>query len=339
MGLEIGRELTDTGGQRYVIDKPLFNSDEARTRMGLVYLAHLVETPTQQCAIKIPNIKPDNSNEHYDRMLRLFQREIFFQKNLGAKGSPFAEFHGEFPDIAVDDCFGHFFRAPGFAMEYLPGRSLDQKNPPLPCEVFEVLKKVLSALAIVHEQKILLRDLKLEHIIVDGEVAVEQERIVTKDLVVKILDLGLAEDHLLVEDSGYYLAGTARYLPPELVVGPEGRNHYANPKRDLYAAGVIAYQLLTGRWPINGPDHIALMVNKTKQDPMSVGAWQLRKDRTRHPIPPELRDFTMKLLARDPEKRYRDATEALAALCNIDETNFIASQVAFDANAVIEDVT
>ncbi len=337
MGLKTNQVLEDDDGQKYVIDKPLFTPAERERRMGLVYLAHRTEEPDVQCAVKIPNVQPDMDDFGYEHLIDLFRREIFFQGRLGVPGSPFAEFYGEFPDITVSENLMHSFRVPGFAMEYLPGRSLDQKNPPPPYEVCEILKKVLSALAVAHDQKILLRDLKLEHLIVDGEVVVENEQIVTRDLVVKVLDLGLAENQGFVEHGGCSLVGTAQYIPPELATRPQNPSLYASPRRDLYAVGVIAHQLLTGRWPTEGAYREKVLLLKTVQDPKPVGAFQERSNGY-HPIPPELRDFTMKLLARDPEERYGDAIEALAALCKIDQTKFIASQVALDVNAVIENL-
>jgi beta-lactam-binding protein with PASTA domain len=142
------------------------------------------------------------------------------------------------------------------AMEYVPGHTLRdviRKEAPLaPEKALALLEPVLSALAAAHHSGVIHRDIKPENVLIadDGRV--------------KVADFGLARavsadtQHTA---TGGVLIGTVSYLAPELVV--DGR---ADTRADVYAAGVLLYELLTGRKPHEGESPIQVAYKHVHED-------------------------------------------------------------------------
>lgn len=158
-----------------------------------------------------------------------------------------------------------------------------------------VVAQMCSALVSVHEVQIVHRDLKPGNVIVrpDGRVV--------------ILDLGVAAvkstgDTTRLTRTGA-LIGTPVYMAPEQAMGtaPVG------PAADLYALGVILYELLTGRVPFEAPEAAGLLYKKLHETPVPVR--QLAPD-----APEALATLTTRLLDKEPAARPADAYEVYAAL-------------------------
>jgi len=142
------------------------------------------------------------------------------------------------------------------AMEYIPGhtlRDLLRKEAPLaPAKALALIDPVLSALAAAHQAGMIHRDVKPENVLMadDGRI--------------KVADFGLARavsaetQHTA---TGGVLIGTVSYLSPELVV--DGR---ADARSDVYAAGVILYEMLTGRKPHEGESPIQVAYKHVHED-------------------------------------------------------------------------
>ncbi|ONK13807.1 serine/threonine-protein kinase [Streptomyces sp. MP131-18] len=158
-----------------------------------------------------------------------------------------------------------------------------------------VLAQLCSALAAVHAVRIVHRDLK------PGNVMIRPDGRAT------VLDLGIAavrgdgEDTRLTRTGT--LLGTPVYMAPEQAVGdvPVG------PGADLYALGVIGYELLTGRVPFTAPNAAGLLYKKLHEEPVPVA--RLRPD-----APPQLAALIHHLLARSPQDRPADAHQVFAVL-------------------------
>ncbi|HEX5568230.1 MAG TPA: serine/threonine-protein kinase [Streptomyces sp.] len=158
-----------------------------------------------------------------------------------------------------------------------------------------VVAQMCSALVAVHAVHIVHRDLKPGNVIVrpDGRVV--------------ILDLGVASvrsagDSTRLTRTGS-LIGTPVYMAPEQAVGdtPVG------PRADLYALGVMLYELLTGRVPFHAPEPAGLLYKKLHHKPVPVR--ELRPE-----VPEPLADLVRRLLAKEPAGRPADAHEVYDAL-------------------------
>jgi hypothetical protein len=192
-------------------------------------------------------------------------------------------------DTGVDDgvCF--------IVMELFSGETLDDRiasGPLPPAEAAAVLRGVLQGLAHAHRQGIIHRDVKPANVLID------------RSGLVKVTDFGIAKAAFATSDltTTGDLLGTARYLAPEQVAGGT-----IDHRADLYAAGVVLYEALTGRPPFDGDTHIAVATQRLTTDPPPPGA-------LRPGIPRALEAATMRALARDPEERFQTAEEMNAAL-------------------------
>ncbi|MCU1418315.1 MAG: pknB [Schumannella sp.] len=179
-------------------------------------------------------------------------------------------------------------------MEYLPGitlRDLLQEYGSLTAEqTLDISEAVLSGLAAAHKAGIVHRDLKPENVLLadDGRI--------------KIGDFGLARAATANTATGAALLGTVAYLSPELVT-----RGVADTRSDIYAVGIMMYEMLTGEQPFVG------------EQPMQI-AYQHANDSvptpsTKNPrVPAELDELVLWATARDPEQRPRDARAMLDQL-------------------------
>jgi serine/threonine protein kinase len=189
-------------------------------------------------------------------------------------------------------------------MEYLRGRDVArvmyEEGPLSFVRIIEILRQVLAALSEAHHLGIIHRDLKPENIVI--------EPMRTGGDFVKVVDFGLAK--LLTGKKGPgitatgIVCGTPDYMSPE-----QGRGDTLDSRSDLYAVGVILFQLLTGRLPFEAesPTQVVLMhLTTPAPDPRAVAP-----DRG---IPAALAMVTASALAKKREDRYQDADALSTAL-------------------------
>jgi tetratricopeptide (TPR) repeat protein len=179
-------------------------------------------------------------------------------------------------------------------MELVPGGSLRDRLQSGPLPVADVLRwggQLLEALGALHGEGIVHRDVKPGNILLtpEGEL--------------KVADLGLArrlegEETRMTHHQG--LLGTWDYLAPEQVAGRDG-----DARSDLYAVGLILFEMLAGRFPFARDRSRAAVMERLRGRAPGV-------QRFRRVTPRWLRRFVGRLLAADPEQRYADAGAALA---------------------------
>ncbi len=189
-------------------------------------------------------------------------------------------------------------------MEYIKGRTLREVledhdgKPLLTSEALRYVLQICDALAYCHERGIFHRDIKPENIMVED------------DGNIKLIDFGVAllEGARRVTWRGLTgTVGTPDYMSPEQIKGERGA-----ASSDIYATGVILYEMLSGHPPFEGENVFAVMNQHATQDPPSI--LQSRPD-----LSPELATVIMKSIRRDPEKRYKSMREMESALQNWDE--------------------
>ncbi|MDQ3328766.1 MAG: protein kinase, partial [Chloroflexota bacterium] len=194
-----------------------------------------------------------------------------------------------------DSSDGRYF----IAMEYVSGRNLKEAiNADAPFEAAQavgMLGPILSGLGAAHEAGLVHRDMKPQNVLVGP------------DGVPKIADFGIAK---AMGDAGMTEAGiafgTPHYLAPE-----QARGDAVSPRTDLYAVGVMLYEMLSGRLPFEG------------ENPMRVAyAHVFDEARPLVEVAPgvggELATVVSRAMAKDPQERYGTAEEMLRALNNAD---------------------
>jgi len=187
--------------------------------------------------------------------------------------------------------FEERYRTLFIIMEYLRGDSLKSMIAHLrvipPQLAAKYLVQICSALAHAHKRGIIHRDINPSNIMVQP------------DDQVKILDFGLACPSGTEDFSSL---GTAYYMAPEQIEGDP-----LDPRTDIYALGITAFEMLTGRRPFEAESANAtqdLHLTQEIADPGEIVSG----------IPDELKNFVLKAVRRDPEQRYQDMDQAMAAI-------------------------
>ncbi|MGO9292357.1 MAG: protein kinase domain-containing protein [Streptosporangiaceae bacterium] len=183
-------------------------------------------------------------------------------------------------------------------LEYVPGRSLrellTERGRLEPDEALDIIEGVLAGLAVAHQAGIAHRDVKPENVLL------------TNSGGVKVADFGLARAVAGTEHTKTgVIIGTAAYLAPEQVSA--GRS---DARTDVYAAGVMLFELLTGRQPHTGDTPLAVAykhVEETVPPPSSLVPG----------LPPALDALVAMATSRDPDLRPADAGHYLAAIAAV----------------------
>ncbi|WP_116950548.1 Stk1 family PASTA domain-containing Ser/Thr kinase [Jiangella endophytica] len=179
------------------------------------------------------------------------------------------------------------------AMEYIHGRTLRDvlhERGRLGADLaLEVAESVLSALAAAHRAGIVHRDVKPENVLVgnDGRV--------------KVADFGLARANSSSSKTTRGLLGTVSYISPEQALGER-----ATPRSDVYSAGIMLYELLTGKTPHEGPTDFVVVRSHIDDDvpPPSETV----------PLPRAVDKLVLTATAREARLRYADASVFLTAI-------------------------
>ena len=181
------------------------------------------------------------------------------------------------------------------AMEYVPGRTLKEvlrdSGRFSPATALEIMTGVLDGLAAAHASGIVHRDVKPENVLL------------TADGRIKVADFGLARAHSAAGHTrAGLLIGTVSYVPPEQVTGGS-----TGPGGDVYSAGVMLFELLTGRLPFTGDTPLSVAyqhVNSGVPAPSALVPG----------IPAAVDQLVLAATSRDPARRPADAGEFLRAV-------------------------
>lgn len=180
------------------------------------------------------------------------------------------------------------------AMEYVEGRTLRELIDGRELgvnEAIEIAVALCAGLREAHQLGIVHRDVKPENVIVDGRGRA------------RLLDFGIARHERSPRLTGAgHMIGTPAYMAPEQALGEE-----AELRSDLFALGVVLYEMLTGEPPFPGSTPI-LILKATLTDPPRPFPQE------RHDIPPQLRDLVLRALEKEPAHRFPDADSMRTAL-------------------------
>jgi hypothetical protein len=249
-----------------------------RGGMARVYRARQVSL-TRTVALKIlaPDLAPDGL------FVARFHREATIIAAL--------EHPNIVPIYDVGEAFGH----PYLAMRYVPGPSLAAaltKDGAFSLErTLVILTQIASALDYAHQHGVVHRDLKPANILLEGA-----DR-------AYLADFGIARpaEGTQLTQLGQ-IAGTPAYMAPEQVLGQA-----VTARTDLYALGILAFELLTGRVPFNANSDVAVLHQQAYEPPPLAHA--LRPD-----LPAFVGTALAIMLAKSPEDRFGTAAEFVAAL-------------------------
>ncbi len=257
-------------------DRYRLDSEIGRGGMGIVYRATDLELKREVAVKVLPETTsaPDARN-----------RLIREARAAAALNHPHI--------IAVHDV-GETEGLPFFVMELVQGPSLSRARPSGVSRVVDIALQICGALEHAHANNIVHRDLKPDNVLLvtSGQSAP-----------VKLADLGLAlPGHGARISQAGLIVGTASYMSPEQALG-----HTVDGRADLYALGVLLYELITGRLPFTGDDPLTI-VSQHVHAPV-VPPRALRPD-----LPRALERVILRLLAKDPAERFATAAQTALAL-------------------------
>ena len=264
---------------RYKIERTL-----GEGAMGTVYLAHDSQL-NRKVAIKVPKFTDDETKETIQR----FYRE--------ARSAGTLRHANICPVYDVGEIDGRHY----IAMAYIDGKPLStyvsQVKPPTPRSAAMVIRKLALGLQEAHEQGIVHRDLKPANIMIDSR----NEPV--------IMDFGLARRAEQSDDSRLTQAGTIigtpAYMSPEQL---DGRPEKVGPSSDIYALGVLLYELLTGTLPFEGTGSVISVIKEilTKSPPNPSEA--------RSEVDSALAEICCKAMAKEENERHLSMKELAAEL-------------------------
>jgi serine/threonine-protein kinase len=231
--------------------------------------------------------------------LKMLQREVAGDKVLVARLKTELKLARKIthPNVLRTFDFGEVDGHPFISMEYVRGitlRSMMEQSGQLTfTAAFWLARQLLSGLAAAHALDILHRDIKPENVLLDSGGNL------------KLMDFGLARPVKRLEPGqtqAGWIVGTPHYLAPEQIEGRE-----PDKRADVYACGVVLFELFTGRLPFGGDGAMDVMVQHLREAPP-------RPRDLRPEVSPALEALLLRCLAKDPAERPADAGELLAEL-------------------------
>ncbi len=263
------------------------------TEVGAVYLVRDTHSGGKELALKILSTANQNLTP---ALIEALQHEMAIASAI------------DHPNVVRCNSFFQDHEYAAFTMEYFASGTLAdeiEKHRRMPIKYVEkALSQLLSGLRAIHRVGVVHRDIKPENILIDAAGNL------------KISDFSISTLNALSEaEASAHLIGTMNYLSPEYIERGE-----VDCRSDIYAIGVIGYELLTGKLPFQKETLLESLTARVKFDPDAPNT--LRKS-----CPRTLSDIVMKALKRNPSQRYKNAQEMLNALAVLRADNLIDSNL------------
>jgi CheY-like chemotaxis protein/tRNA A-37 threonylcarbamoyl transferase component Bud32 len=241
--------------------------------MGMVYRAKDLELEEE---VAIKTLRPELVAD--ETVLERFKTEIRLARRISHRNV-----------VRIHD-FGESAGVDFLTMEYVEGITvrelIDERGRLEISSTLALARQLASSLEVAHEQGVIHRDIKPQNLLVDGEG------------VLKVMDFGIAR--LTEGSSGLtevgLVVGTPSYMSPEQMLAED-----IDARSDLYAAGVVLYECLTGRLPFDALTPVAMIAKVLSQTPEPPNTIQ-------PDVPPALSSLVMQLLAKDKNERVQTAT-------------------------------
>jgi serine/threonine protein kinase len=269
---------------RATIGRYEIQSEVGHGGMAAVYLAY---DPSfrRSVAIKLVSV---NLQEH-----------LVFRERFEREAQLIARI--EHPAIVPVYDYGEEDNQPYLVMRYMPGGTLAHKIKEGPLHLgyaSQIISQIAPALDAVHSQGVIHRDLKPANILLDGFGNPA------------ISDFGIAHFTLATTDlTGSAIIGTPSYMSPEQVRG----DNDLDGRSDIYALGVILFEMLTGSGPFRAPTPLSVAMKHLTEPIPSILSY-------RPDVPTEVDLILTKAMAKDREMRYTSASELANALREISDT-------------------
>ena len=266
------------------IDSYRIEAPVARSGMASIYRATDLRD-NRQVALKIPHPDLEADPVLFDR----FQRESSIGEKLDHP-TVMRVFGGEKRTriyMVMEWCEGRLLR-----------KILDEEGKLPHDRAIRIAVEVLDALDYIHANGVVHRDLKPENIMVDANDKI------------KLIDFGIAGDSAarrLTYANFTQTLGTPNYTAPEQVKGKRG-----DGRTDIFAMGVILYEMLSGKLPFSGPSPLAAMNDRLLNYPVPPSVADPS-------ITPQLQEVIYRALERDPKNRYAKASEFARDLEHLDQ--------------------
>jgi serine/threonine-protein kinase len=267
--------MAETAPPRISIPNLRFKSELGRGGMGVVYLAEQ-ESLRREVAVKVFPLR-----DVKESLLQRFFREVQLCTALSH------------PHVIKLLDAGSTSEWAYLAMEYVDGQPLDRwvfdRGPMRANQLLVTMEDLTDAVDFVHSQRIVHRDIKTSNVMVSRSGSL------------KLMDFGLArmEENSTITETGT-VVGSPRYLAPETVSAG-----VMNEGSDLYSLGLLFFEVATGTRPFDGLNlrqTLDAIVNK-RMDPPS---------RIESGVPAEVDELILRLLDKDPKRRFPDARSLLA---------------------------
>jgi eukaryotic-like serine/threonine-protein kinase len=180
------------------------------------------------------------------------------------------------------------------AMEYIEGRTLKdivrERGPAPPEAAIDIAVQILRAVRFAHKHGVVHRDIKPHNVLIDD------------DGRVKVTDFGIARAGASDMTETGAIMGTAQYVSPE-----QAQGRPVDARSDLYSIGIVLYEMLTGQVPFDGESAVTIALKQVSEDPVPPA--QLNPA-----VSPALEAVVLRAMEKEPERRFADADEFIAAL-------------------------
>ena len=263
-----------------------YHIEDLVARSGMASIFRATDTRDgRKVAIKVPHPEMESDVVLFER----FQREEDIGKKLD---------HPGITKVYPNEDRSQFY----MVMEWVDGRLLRtilSEQRPLPIDrAVRIAIGIAEALDYIHSHGVVHRDLKPENIMVDA------------DDNIKLIDFGIASNQgarRITFAKFSHTMGTPDYISPEQVKGKRG-----DARSDIYALGVMLYEMLTGKVPFTGSNPFTIMNDRLLNNP--IPPRELNPE-----ISPQLQEIVYRAIERDPKNRYASAREMVWDLKHQDQ--------------------